>query len=235
MDSTTAALAKLTAMHGAHQQLGAEFLYRDGWKLPSHYSSSEEEVSRVTNGGGIFDISPIGKLSFQGADVLAELPRALALPESLTVGKAIRCPSPTASEDSRESVTVAALTYDEALVLTSPGSRDSIAEALEEALSGCAHMIDLTSAWAGIGIMGPRSVEALAKIVELDLGPRQVPRWRMRASQDSRGPLSPCSRRRLGALRLPAVRYPRLRTIHVGRPCSRWQGCRRVTYRNRGL
>ena len=49
MDSTTAALAKLTAMHGAHQQLGAEFLYRDGWKLPSHYSSSDEEVSRVIN------------------------------------------------------------------------------------------------------------------------------------------------------------------------------------------
>ena len=82
MDSTTAALAKLTAMHGAHQQLGAEFLYRDGWKLSSHYSSSEEEVSRAINGGGIFDISPIGKLSFQGADVLAELPRALAFPES---------------------------------------------------------------------------------------------------------------------------------------------------------
>ena len=67
MDSTTAALAKLTAMHGAHQVLGAEFLYRDGWKLPSHYSSSDEEVSRAINGGGILDISPIGKLSFQGA------------------------------------------------------------------------------------------------------------------------------------------------------------------------
>ena len=151
--------------------MGAEFLYRDGWKLPSHYSSSVEEVSRATTTGGIFDISPIGKLSFQGADVLAELPRALAFPESLTVGRAIRCPSPTASEDSRESVTVAALTYDEALVLTTPGSRDSIAEALEEALAGCAHMIDLTSAWAGIGIIGPRSREALAKLVELDLDP----------------------------------------------------------------
>ena len=32
-------------------------------------------------------------------------------------------------------------------------------------------MIDLTSAWAGIGIMGPRSVYALAKLVELDLDP----------------------------------------------------------------
>ena len=171
MNSATSALTKLTAMHGAHQHLGAEFLFRDGWKLPARYSSTDSEVATVLKGGGIFDISPIGKLSFQGAEVLAELPRTLALPDALTVGKAIRCASPTASEDSRESVTVAALAYDEALVLTSPGSRDSIAATLEEAVTGSAHLIDLTSAWAGIGIMGPRSVDALARIVELDLDP----------------------------------------------------------------
>ena len=165
----TTAIAKLTAMHAAHQELGAEFIYRDGWKLPGHYSAVEEEVARVKGNGGIFDISPVGKLSFQGADVLKEVARALALPERLSVGKSMKCASPTASEDSRESVTVAALTYDEAMVFTSPGSRESVAEALEEQLTGCVHMVDLTSAWAGIGVVGPRVGDALARIVELDL------------------------------------------------------------------
>ena len=173
MDSTTTAIAKLTAMHAAHQELGAEFIYRDGWKLPGRYSSVEEEVSRVKGSGGIFDISPIGKLSFQGADVLQGIARALSLPESLVVGKSVKCASPTASEDSRESVTVAALTYDEAMVFTSPGSRESVAGALDEELAGCAHMVDLTSAWAGIGVVGPRVGEALARIVELDLDPER--------------------------------------------------------------
>ena len=173
MTSMTTAIAKLTAMHGAHQGSGAEFIYRDGWKLPAHYSSVGEEVARVRGIGGIFDISPIGKLSFQGADVLAEVAQALSLPEPLVVGKAVRCPSPAASEDSRESVTAAALTYDEAMVFTSPGSRESVAEALEEQSSGCAYMVDLTSAWAGIGVVGPGVGDALARIVDLDLDPER--------------------------------------------------------------
>ena len=173
MDSMRTAIAKLTAMHAAHRELGGEFIYRDGWKLPGHYSAVEEEVARVKGSGGIFDISPVGKLSFQGADVLDGIARALSLPEPLTVGKSVKCASPTASEDSRESVTVAALTYDEVMVITSPGARESVAGALEEQLSGCAHMIDLTSAWAGIGVIGPRVGEALARIVELDLDPER--------------------------------------------------------------
>ena len=171
MDGTATTPAKLTAMHAAHRELGAEFIYRDGWKLPARYSSTDEEVSRAIEVGGVFDISPIGKLSFQGADVLTDLPRALALPESLAVGRAIRYPSPTASEDSRESVTVAALTYDQAMVLTSPGSRDSVAAALQDLLEGYAHMIDMTSGWAGIGALGPQVGDALARIVEIDLDP----------------------------------------------------------------
>ena len=158
-------------MHGSHRELGAQFVYRDNWKLPSHYSSIQEEAARAVNTGGYFDISPVGKLSFQGADVLAELPKALGLPEPLTWGRSLRCPSPTASEDSRESVTVAALAYDEAMVLTTPGSKDSIAEAIQEQLAGSVHLVDLTSAWAGIGALGPRVREALARVVDLDLDP----------------------------------------------------------------
>ncbi len=173
MDSRTTAIAKLTAMHAAHRELGAEFVYRDGWKLPGHYSGVEEEVARVKGAGGIFDISPVGKLSFQGADVLAGVATALALPEPLAIGKSVKCACPTASEDSRESVTVAALTYDEAMVITSAGARESVAGALEEQLAGCGHMIDLSSAWAGIGAVGPRVGDALARIVELDLDPER--------------------------------------------------------------
>ena len=171
----TTAIAKLTAMHGSHQELGAEFIFRDGWKLPGRYSPVDEETAMVKDAGGIFDISPIGKLSFQGAKALEEIARALSLPEPLAVGRSVKCASPTASEDSRESVTVAGLTYDEAMVFTSPGARESVAEALEEQLSGRAHMIDLTSAWAGIGVIGPRATEALARIVDLDLDPERFP------------------------------------------------------------
>lgn len=169
------AIAKLTAMHASHRELGAEFIYRDGWKLPGHYLPVDEEAAMVKEAGGIFDISPIGKLSFQGANVPTEIARALALPEPLAAGRAMRCACPTASEDSRESVTAAGLTYDEAMVFTSPGARVSVSEVLAEQLAGFAHMTDLTSAWAGIGVVGPRAEDALARIVDLDLDPARFP------------------------------------------------------------
>ena len=164
---------KLTAMHNAHQELGAMFVDRDGWNLPARYFSTGLEVARAIGGGGICDISPVGKLTFQGNDVLKELARALSLPEPPAVGKAMKCASPTASEDSRESVTVAGLTYDEAMVITSPWAKDSVAGALGDQLGVCAHMIDVTSVWAGLAVVGPRSRDVLSKLVELDLDPRE--------------------------------------------------------------
>ena len=169
----TTAIAKLTAMHAAHAELGAEFVYRDGWKLPGRYSAVEEEVARVKESGGIFRHQSDWQAVIPGRRRAGRSRPGFVVAEPLVVGKAVRCPSPTASEDSRESVTVAGLTYDEAMVFTSPGARESVAEALEEQLANFAYTIDLTSAWAGIGVVGPRVGDALARIVELDLDPER--------------------------------------------------------------
>ncbi|MEE9247457.1 MAG: hypothetical protein V3U79_02015, partial [Dehalococcoidia bacterium] len=38
-------------------------------------------------------------------------------------------------------------------------------------LEGCAHLVDVTSSWAGVCVLGPRSQRVLSRLVELDLDP----------------------------------------------------------------
>ena len=171
MSSPVASPVKLTAMYNAHQELGAVFTHREGWRLPARYTSAGEEMDLARKAAGVCDISPVGKLDLQGDAVLDELSRVLALQGSLKVGRVVRCPNPTASEDGGDAVMVAGLSYDEAMVFTSSGEALSVAGFLEEGLDGCAHLVDVTSSWAGVCVLGPRSPRVLSRLVELDLDP----------------------------------------------------------------
>ena len=123
MSSPVASPVKLTAMYNAHQELGAVFTHREGWRLPASYTSTGEEMDLARKAAGVCDISPVGKLDLQGDAVLDGLSSVLALQGSLKVGRVVRCPNPTASEDSGDAVKVAGLSYEEAMVVTWPGKR----------------------------------------------------------------------------------------------------------------
>ena len=64
------------------------------------------------------------------------------------------------------------LAEDHALLTTPPGDGALLATSLEERLSGCAHVTDLTSTLAAFGLAGPRSREVLSKVTPLDLTTR---------------------------------------------------------------
>ncbi|MFQ5872409.1 MAG: hypothetical protein ACE5JL_01210 [Dehalococcoidia bacterium] len=162
---------KLTAMYHAHAAAGATFVDRDGWKLPAKYTSVDEEVEMVRKAGGVCDISSVGKLGVQGTDALGKLAEVLSLSRPLEVGWAQRCSVPTSDASNGDGITVVGLAYDEALVLTPPSEVASLAKFLEERLDGCAHLVDVTSSWAGVKIVGPLSHNVLTRLVELDLDP----------------------------------------------------------------
>ena len=162
---------KLTAMYHAHLAKGATFAERDGWQLPARYASADEEVEMVRGAGGICDISPVGKLDIQGAAALGKLVEILSLSSPLEVGWMQRCSVPTPGVSNGDGITVAGLAYDEALVFTLPSGVASVANVLEERLDGCAHLVDVTSSWAGVEIVGPLSHRVLARLAELDLDP----------------------------------------------------------------
>ena len=165
-----------SAMHHKHLALGASMVDRDGWQQPTRYSSEQEELQSLKDGGGLHDISPCGKLIIQGEDVESFLASTFPDIASLTSGEVRMVATTKMSE--LESLVLARLSQDEFLVLTPVGQSPALADAFGEAPDSCAHVLDMTSGLAGVRIIGPQAHLLLSAISELDVSDTAFPNMR---------------------------------------------------------
>ena len=155
----------LSPLHHAQVELGAEMELIDGWLRPARYGDADEELAAVRSAVGVCDVSPIGKLSLQGDGLDALMSKAFPDTTPPAVGQAARVDDDSA---------VARLAHDEALVTTS--SQTSRLEGrLSDLATGCAYVVDVTSALAAVRIAGPRAPDLLAALTELDVAPDALP------------------------------------------------------------
>lgn len=176
---STFAPVRVTAMYRAHVALGARFTTHGDWKVPDVYRSADEEATRANAGAGIADVSACGKLGLRGADVDAVLTK-LTGQAAPGIGRALR-----ARLDGTGAL-VARVALDEALVLWSarrhasaearPEARDAVSpSAIFDLLSrgaagiGCAHVTDLTSAFAIVDLVGPTVATLLERVCPVEL------------------------------------------------------------------
>jgi len=59
-----------TPLYAAHAEAGGRFVEFAGWRLPVHYGSILEEARAVRTKAGMFDVSHMGRVRFQGSDAL---------------------------------------------------------------------------------------------------------------------------------------------------------------------
>ena len=71
-------MLKTTALHAAHQALGARMVDFGGWDMPVNYGSQIEEHHAVRRDAGMFDVSHMLAVDLQGEGARAFLRRALA-------------------------------------------------------------------------------------------------------------------------------------------------------------
>jgi hypothetical protein len=64
---------KRTPLFAAHQQLGGKLIEFGGWEMPVQYTSIVEEHHAVRRSAGVFDISHMGEVWFEGPKALAFL------------------------------------------------------------------------------------------------------------------------------------------------------------------
>lgn len=159
-----------TALHEVHELLGVVWSEEDGWRIPRSYTAPEAEAAGVREGIGLLDASALGKLALRGRDAAAilggsgngrlnGLARRLRLEGEAPVA-ALALP----------------LAPDEWLLLTAPGDAGRLAARLADRLAGaCAHLTDLTSAFAALRVAGPRAPELLPRLLPLDLSPEAFP------------------------------------------------------------
>ena len=64
-----------TPLHGWHQAHGGRLVEFGGWSMPVQYTTIVEEHQAVRERVGLFDISHMGRLTFDGPDALTWLER----------------------------------------------------------------------------------------------------------------------------------------------------------------
>lgn len=143
-----------------------------GWKRPSYYTSASKEAADAMSSAGICDISPIGKFSIQGNDLSTYLPKVLPQAANLGTNKVA---IGSLSAESGVQVTVCRFAQDEVFALCPPEQSDALSQTLAAQLSGCAHVVDMTSNFAAFSICGPASATLLSMLTDLNLTDRAFP------------------------------------------------------------
>jgi glycine cleavage system T protein (aminomethyltransferase) len=168
---------KRSPLDAAHRALGAHMGAFAGWDMPISYAGTIAEHTAVRERAGIFDVSHLGKLMVRGAEAAATLDRALSNRMSdLTPGRARY--SLILNDDAGivDDLIVYVLAEHELLVVPNAANVEDVARRIRDSVLGDAEVEHLD--WATIAVQGPRSREALGKVLPdvPDLGYMRVAR-----------------------------------------------------------
>jgi len=160
-----------TPLEDRHRALGAKLIDFAGWLMPVQYSGILEEHRAVRERAGLFDLSHMGELFVEGSDAGPALAAALVTdPPSLAVGRAhysmICAPDGGIIDD----LIVYRLGTERFLVVANASNAQVVSDALAERLSGFKAVLDDRSlATALVAVQGPRSLDVLRPLTDVDL------------------------------------------------------------------
>ncbi len=164
--------ARVTPLASRHEALGARIIEFGGWLMPVQYTSIIEEHRAVRERAGLFDLSHMGELFVEGPEAGEALAAALVSdPPALKVGRAhysmICAPDGGVIDD----LIVYRLDETAFLVVANAGNALVVSDALAERLDGFRAVLDDRSLATGlVAVQGPRAVEILAPLTNVDLG-----------------------------------------------------------------
>ena len=151
--------------------------YRYSWKRQNWFDYAAAEHNAVRTGVGLFDLSPFGKIRVEGRDAEAVLQRICANDIAVEPGRIVYTQWLNAKGGIEADLTVTRLSETEFLVITSSGTVPRDLNWLKRHIPADAHCIatDVTAGEACLAIMGPRSRELLAPLVDADLSNEAFP------------------------------------------------------------
>jgi aminomethyltransferase len=164
--------ARSSPLAERHEALGARLIEFSGWLMPLQYSGILEEHRAVRERAGLFDLSHMGELFVEGPEAGAALARALVSdPPALAVGRAqysmICAPDGGILDD----LIVYRLAAERFLVVANAGNAVLVSDTLAERLEGSKAVLDDRSlATALCAVQGPRSIDIVGPLTDVDLG-----------------------------------------------------------------
>lgn len=165
-----------TPLHAWHVAHGGRMVDFGGWSMPLQYSTIIEEHRAVRERVGLFDVSHMGRLHFEGPGALDWLERATTNHVAkLEVGKIQYSLMANDRGGVIDDLLVYRLPEPEPQpsfgVVCNAGNREKVIRRFEE-LKGEANaqLTDQTQDLAMIAVQGPAALEVLARVVDAPLG-----------------------------------------------------------------
>ena len=181
MDSVNSAAKtelRKTPLNALHRKLGAKMVNFGGWDMPVEYPSSGglmAEHKAVRNGVGIFDVSHMGDIRIYsgktpGGALAAVQHISMNDASKLAIGQAhysaMLYPQGTFVDD----VIVHRLAEDDYLLVINAGTREKDIDWVRQNTAGYDCLVeDLSDAYTQLAIQGPRAVEVLQKLTDVNL------------------------------------------------------------------
>ena len=154
-----------------HQALGAKMTTFGGWEMPLQYAGIIEEHRAVRERAGLFDLSHMGELFVEGPDAGEALSAALiSEPPLLKVDRAqysmICAPNGGILDD----LIVYRLAEERFLVVANAGNAPLVSDLLVQRIAPFRAILDDRSlATALCAVQGPRSIEIVGRLTDLEL------------------------------------------------------------------
>jgi aminomethyltransferase len=170
---------KQSPLHGEHEALGARFIEFAGWQMPVRYASEVAEHQAVRNRAGVFDLSHMGEIEVAGRHAAQALDHALVgAMSALRVGGArytmICAPDGGVIDD----LIVYRLADERYLVVANAANTATVAQGLTDRTATYdAQVTDRSADYALIAVQGPRTLDVLEGVVDVDLAPVKYYAW----------------------------------------------------------
>jgi aminomethyltransferase len=160
-----------TPLRDRHEALGAKLIEFGGWLMPVQYSGIIEEHRAVRERAGLFDLSHMGELFVTGHDAGPALAYALVTnPPALREGRAHYSMICEPDGGVVDDLIVYRLGPESYLVVANASNAQIVSDALTERLAGFRAVLDDRSlATALCAVQGPRAVEILTPLTDVDL------------------------------------------------------------------
>lgn len=163
-----------TPLYDRHVALGAKLVDFAGWAMPVTYDGLVAEHVRVRRQAGLFDVSHMGELCFEGPGALPTLEH-LCTNEIATLadGHVLYTPLCNEAGGVRDDVLVYRLAATRFLMVVNASNTPKIAAWAASRLEPETTLEDLSATTALLAVQGPRSLEVLESCRTLgDLAPR---------------------------------------------------------------
>jgi aminomethyltransferase len=157
-----------TPLYGAHVSLKARMVDFHGWEMPIQYAGIIEEHTAVRTRAGLFDLSHMGRVRVQGRDRRAFLQKILTINvDKVPPGKCRYTFYLTEKGTVIDDLILYAGGPDDLLVVNA-SNREKDLEWMGRHLSGDVRLVDETFTTSLIALQGPRSVETMKRVLEID-------------------------------------------------------------------